>query len=144
METYIETKVQWESEERGWLLSNGPVPIETASYKNHPGLWAPENLFVASVNISFMQTFLEICRHKGIPILFYDSSATGRVGIVEMKKTICEIIIEPQILILNGTDFKQVLKCLELAEKNNIISNSMQAKIIIQPKIDYKLLEEII
>jgi organic hydroperoxide reductase OsmC/OhrA len=144
METYFETKVQWESEKKGWLISNGPVPLETASYKNHPGLWSPENLFVAAVNISFMQCFLEVCVHVGIPVLFYDSNATGLSEILEGKKMITEIIIEPKILIPDDTDFNTVLKCIESAERSNIISNSMSSKIIVQPKIDYKILEEII
>jgi organic hydroperoxide reductase OsmC/OhrA len=142
MITFFGTKVQWESEEKGWIISNGPVPIETASYKNHPGLWSPENLFIASVNISFMQCFLEACKNVGLPVLFYDSNATGEA--LRGTERISEIIIEPKIIILNGADFTQVLKCLEYAEKNNIISNSMRARIIVQPKIEYKLLEEII
>ena len=144
METYIETKVQWESEDKSWLLSNGPVPLETASQKNHPGLWAPENLFVASVNIAFMQCFLEACNQAGLPVLFYDSKATGLCETLDGKKVISEIIIEPQILILNGADFNRVLESIEAAKKSNIISNSMLARIIVGPQIDYKLLEEII
>jgi organic hydroperoxide reductase OsmC/OhrA len=144
METFFGTKVQWESEEKGWIISNGPVPIETASYKNHPGLWSPENLFVASVNISFMQCFLEACNNAGIPVLFYDCNATGLCEILHDKKVISEIFLEPQIIILNGADLTLVLKCIEHAEKNNIISNSMRARITVQSKIEYKLLEEII
>jgi len=142
METYFGTKVQWESEEKGWIISNGPVPIETASYKNHPGLWSPENLFIASVNVSFMQCFLEACNNADVPILFYDSNATGET--LPGYKMIIEIIIEPKIIILNGVDFNQVQKCLEYAGKNNIISNSIRSRIIVQPKIEFKLLEEII
>jgi organic hydroperoxide reductase OsmC/OhrA len=145
MKNYIETKVQWESEEKSWLISNGPVPLETASSEKHPGLWSPENLFVASVNISFMQCFLEVCKHVGISVLSYESHATGVTEILDgkMNQLIAEIIIEPKIIILNGTDFNYVLKCINLAKESNIISNSMRSRIIVQPKIDYKVLEEI-
>jgi organic hydroperoxide reductase OsmC/OhrA len=144
METFIETKVQWETEEKAWVLSNGPVPLETASFKNHPALWSPENLFVASFNISFMQCFLEQCNKAGIPVLTYESRATGVTENILGKDVISEIILEPGILILNGTNQKTVLQCINAAKEKNIISNSMKTRINVQSKIDFKVLEEII
>jgi organic hydroperoxide reductase OsmC/OhrA len=144
MEIFIETKVQWETEEKAWVLSNGPVPLETASFKNHPALWSPENLFVASFNISFMQCFLEQCNNASIPVLAYESSATGIIENIRGKEKISWIILEPKILILNGTDQKMALQCINTAKEKNIISNSMTTRINVQAKIDFKVLEEIV
>jgi organic hydroperoxide reductase OsmC/OhrA len=144
METYFETKLDWECETKGWLTAKGPGPFEiTVSSKEHPGMWSPEHLFVSSINASFMEKFLSECETSGIPLINYSSTAIGIRKISEGHKMITEIIVEPQILVLNGTDFNKVIKVIQNAESASVACNSVKTKINIQPKIIFKMLEEI-
>jgi organic hydroperoxide reductase OsmC/OhrA len=142
METYFETRLDWECETKGWLTAKGPGPFEiTISSGDHPGMWSPEHLFVSSVNTSFMENFLRECESSGIPLIEYSGIATGIRE--NSQKMITEIIVEPHILVLNGTDLNKVLKAIQCAEKASIVCNSAMTKIKIQPKIIFKMLEEI-
>ena len=53
--------LKWQRDKKGELSSSGKADIEIATppeFKGHPGIWSPEDLFVASVNSCIMTTFL--------------------------------------------------------------------------------------
>jgi organic hydroperoxide reductase OsmC/OhrA len=106
--------------------------------------WSAEDLYVASVNTSFMSSFLQEANNTGVPVISFESRAIGIKEMVQNKLTLSEIIVEPKILILNGADWTKVLHLISTAESNCLIANSMKTKVIIQPKIDYKVMEEIL
>ncbi|MFL5728014.1 MAG: hypothetical protein ACJ75J_00890, partial [Cytophagaceae bacterium] len=98
----------------------------------------------SSVNASFMERLLWECESTGIPLVNYSSTATGIRKISEGTMMITEIILEPHILVLNGTDFNRILKAIEHAQKNSVTCNSVKTKINIQPQVIFKMLEEIV
>ena len=55
------TSVRWSQQKKGNISSPGKPEIEVATppeFKGHEGIWSPEDLFVASVNVCVMSTFL--------------------------------------------------------------------------------------
>ena len=55
------TYLRWKEERKGTLSSSGKSDIEVATppeFRGHPGIWTPEELFIGSVNICIMTTFL--------------------------------------------------------------------------------------
>lgn len=62
-----ETRLKWTRGRDGLLTSEDKLPIEISTppeFKGHPGLWTPELLLVASVDICVMTTFLYYAEKK--------------------------------------------------------------------------------
>lgn len=69
---HYNTQLRWSGERRGDLSSEGKPGLEIAAppeFKGHPGLWTPEDLFVAAVEICTMTTFLAFASHKKLGLL---------------------------------------------------------------------------
>jgi organic hydroperoxide reductase OsmC/OhrA len=144
---YYETNLKWKSTRKGELTLKGKAPMEVTDIKftnDELQIWSAEDLYVASVNVSFMSSFLQEANNTGVPVISFESRAIGVTERLQSGLILSEIIVEPKILILNGTDWTKVLHLISTAESNCLIANSMKTKVIIQPKIDYKIMEEIL
>jgi len=76
------TTVTWTERKRGVLSSPGKPEIQGGTppeFKGHEGIWSPEDLFVASVNVCVMSTFLAFAERAGLAFTGYQSDAEGRV-----------------------------------------------------------------
>ncbi|MGB9697395.1 MAG: OsmC family protein [Ignavibacteria bacterium] len=138
---YYSTEVRWTGARRGILNSEGMQEIEIASppeFKGEPYIWAPEHLFVASVNICLMTTFLAIADLSKLPFNEYFSGATGKLEKVDGKYMVSEIVLKPKIIIPEERHRDRCLRIIEKSEANCLISNSIKTKVIIEPEIKVK------
>ena len=132
------TGVKWLGEKRGFLSSLDKPDIEVATppeFKGHPGIWSPEDLFVASVNSCIMTTFLYYAEKEGIEFLGYESQAEGILERVNRQFAFSEIKIRPLVLVKQDTDIQRAKDLLERSEKTCLISNSIKAKVGVFPEI---------
>ena len=132
------TSVSWTEEKKGILRSAGKPVIEVATppeFKGHEGMWTPEELFVASVNICVETTFLYYAQKEDFKFVSYESEAEGVLERVENKFMFSEIKIKPRITVALKDQIKKAKELIELSEKNCLISNSIKSKIEIIPEI---------
>lgn len=137
------TAVRWTEERKGVISCAGKPDVEVATppeFKGHDGIWSPEDLFVASANICLMTTFLAVAGRAGLAFTSYESSAEGRLELVDGKFQFTEITLKPVITLPAGGDAAKAEELIEKAEANCLISNSMKAGVhlaatIIQPGI---------
>ena len=132
------TSVSWTEEKKGILCSAGKPVIEVATppeFKGHEGMWTPEELFVASVNICIKTTFLYYAQRDKFEFVSYESEAEGVLERVQDKFMFSEIKIEPKITVALKDQIKKAKELIELSEKNCLISNSIKSKIEIIPEI---------
>ena len=133
-----ETRLKWKGGREGLLTSgDNKPPIEVSvppEFKGCSGLWTPEALLVASVNICVMTTFLYYAEKK-IELLSYESSARGILERVEDKFMFSTIEVKPQILVASKDDVEKAQSLLELSEKNCFISNSLKSRVILKTEI---------
>jgi organic hydroperoxide reductase OsmC/OhrA len=130
--------LKWLGQRRGLLSSGGKPDIEIATpleFKGHPGIWTPEDLFVASLNTCIMTTFLHFADKQGLEFLRYESDAVGILEKVENKFMISMIEIKPKISVKQDADIQGVEKLIELCERNCVISNSIKSKVKVTPEI---------
>lgn len=135
---YYSTEVKWTGARKGVLNSEGMKEIEIASppeFKGEPNIWTPEHLFVASVNICLMTTFLAIADISRLPFKEYKAVATGKLEKVDGKYMVSEIIVKPIIVIPEEKHRERCMRIVEKAETNCLISNSVKSKIIVEPEI---------
>ncbi|MBH0198959.1 MAG: OsmC family peroxiredoxin [Nitrospira sp.] len=135
---HYQTKVVWTEQRRGAMSCEGKPDVEVATppeFKGHEGIWSPEDLFVASANICLMTTFLAVAERAGLAFSAYESTAEGRLELVEGKFQFTAIVIKPTITLESETDAAKARELIEKAEAHCLISNSMKATVTLEPVI---------
>ena len=133
-----QTAVRWTEQRKGVISCHGKPDVQVATppeFKGHEGIWSPEDLFVASANVCLMTTFLAVAERAGLAFSSYASTAEGRLEIVEGKFQFTAITIRPSITLMPGGDAAKAKELIEKAEHNCLISNSMKAKVTLEPTI---------
>jgi len=130
--------IKWQSEKRGLLLSSGKPDIEVATppeFRGHPGIWTPEDLFIASVNACIMTTFLYYAEKEGIRFLSYESQAEGTLEWIEGRLVFSEIEVKPFVSVRQNSDVQKVRQIIEASKKSCLISNSIKCEVKVFPEI---------
>jgi organic hydroperoxide reductase OsmC/OhrA len=138
---HYNTSIEWKSERQGYLRSEGKPEMDISSppeFKGIPGVWTPEDLFVASAEICTMSTFLSFGGRKNIPLKSYKSSAEGVLENVDGKYRFTSITITPEVVVGKEWTQEQVIEVFHQAHDNCLIANSMTANVIINPTITFE------
>src|SRR4029077_11382682 len=127
----------WNSARRGTLSASGKPSIDVGSppeFKGEPDIWAPEELFVGSVNTCMMLTFLALAQAKGLTPVRYESEAEGLLENVEGKYRITEVTVRPHITVKDEAELERTREIMESAEAQCFISNSIKSKVKLIPE----------
>ena len=138
-EFYYKTKVDWTEGRKGDLTEPTLPTIEVATPpdfpKGVPNVWSPEHLYVASINVCLMTTFLAIAENSKLDFTSYSSDSTGKLEKVDKRFMISEIILEPEIKVKEEKDIERAERIIHKSEEHCLISNSVKTNIILKPKI---------
>lgn len=132
------SSLKWTERKMGMLSSPGKPDLQVATppeFKGHEGIWSPEDLFVASVNLCVMSTFLAFAERAGLAFTSYESGAEGRVELVDGKFQVTSIVLTPRLTVKSGGDVDKAKELLMKAEANCLISNSVKTQVSIQATI---------
>ena len=132
------TTVSWTEEKKGILCSSGKPTIEVSTppeFKGHEGMWTPEELFVASVNICIKTTFLHYAQRDNFEFLSYESEAEGILERIENKFMFSEIKVSPKVVVASSSQIEKAKELITLSEKNCLITNSIKSKVEVIPEI---------
>jgi len=103
-------------------------------FKGEPGVWAPEELLVGSLNTCMMLTFLTLAQRQGLTPVGYESEAEGLLDNVEGKYHITEVTIRPRVTLKSETELELARKNMESVEAHCFIANSINARITLTPE----------
>ena len=132
------TAVKWTEQSKGVISCVGKPDVQVATppeFKGHEDIWSPEDLFVASANICLMTTFLAVAERAGLTFTSYESVAEGRLELVDGKFQFTTITLKPTITLSANADAAKARELIEKAETNCLISNSMKARVTLEPTI---------
>lgn len=132
------TKVRWTERKIGSISAAGKPDTQVATppeFKGHAGIWSPEDLFVASANVCLMTTFLAFAERAGLAFTSYESDAEGLLELVEGKFQFTRITLRPTLTLAQGGDATKAGELIAKAEANCLISNSMKARVTLEPTI---------
>jgi organic hydroperoxide reductase OsmC/OhrA len=132
------SEVRWKSGRTGIVCSSGKPDLAVSSppeFKGEAGNWTPEDMFVASLNVCTMLTFLAYAQNKGLNLLGYESDAEGTLESVEGKYRFTEVTLRPRITLKSQADLELARKMLEDAHANCFIANSTTAAVRISPQL---------
>jgi organic hydroperoxide reductase OsmC/OhrA len=133
-----ETSVKWSGEKIG-VLSSGEKPSLTVSsppeFKGTRGLWTPEDMFVGSLELCHLLTFLALAAKRGLSIISYESNAEGTLELIDGAFRFTRVVISPVVVVPAGIVETDVLETFRLSHKQCLISNSVTAVVDMIPKI---------
>jgi peroxiredoxin-like protein len=128
----------------GENLGGGCIEVATPPEfpKGMPGIWSPEHLFTAAVSSCLMTTFLAVAENSKLEFLSFQCSAEGKLEQVDGKFLMTEVLLKPVVTLNDEKDSDKALRVLQKSEANCLISNSVKAKVTMQPKIEAAELAE--
>jgi len=138
------TTVTWKGEHWGHLkLGNGPEMDFSAppDAQGHPGVFTPEDAFVAAVNTCVMMMFIWAAERFKLNLVSYDCYAEG-TKLIELDRTeiFTQVVLRPRIVVhADGQDTatveKRVRRALESAQKYSLVANSIKSELVVEPEV---------
>ncbi|MGE5190143.1 MAG: OsmC family protein [Gemmatimonadota bacterium] len=129
------TSVKWTGQKMGTASVPGKPDVQVATppeFKGHEGIWSPEDLFVASINVCLMTTFVAFAERAGLAFSGYECEADGRLELVDGKFQMTAVTLKPKVTLAPGEDAARAKEILEKAEANCLISNSVKSKVTLE------------
>jgi organic hydroperoxide reductase OsmC/OhrA len=139
------TTVTWKGEHWGHIkLGNGPEMDFSAppDAQGHPGVFTPEDAFVAAANTCVMMMFIWAAERFKLNLVSYDCYTEG-TKLIELDRTeiFTKLVLRPKIVVrADGQDKavveKRVRRALESAQKYSLVANSVKSTVVIEPAIE--------
>ncbi|MFQ5906617.1 MAG: OsmC family protein [bacterium] len=133
------SRTTWADGHKGALSSEGMREIEVAcppEFGGHVGYWTPEHLFVSSVEVCTMTTFLAIFQKSEGNLVSYDSSAVGRASIRDWVFQFTDIEITPRIVVKTEEDVDKAEEAMKRAASECLITRSLKFSPKVLPGIE--------
>ncbi len=138
------TTVKWKGEHWGRVaMGNGPEYDFSAppDAHGHPGVFTPEDAFVAAVNTCVMMMFLWAAERFKLKLLSYEcrTEGTKRVAL-DRTELFTRLHFAPKIRVAACGEAAaaveaRVRRALQSAHKYSLVANSVKSEIVIEPEI---------
>lgn len=132
------TNTTWKQNRVGIIGSNGKPALEVASppeFKGVPGVWTPEDMFVAAIETCHMTTFLAFASRANIGLKSYESTARGTLEFDGDGYRFTKVVLTPQVVVDANTDVDQVMDIIHNAHNSCLVGRSVTTNIEVQPTV---------
>ncbi len=135
------TALEWLGGRAGTLRSEGKPAFRVASppeFKGEAGVWTPEDLFVGSVNVCIMATFIAFAERLKLPLVSYSCEAEGLIEFADSTYRFTRLVLRPGIVVETAEAVAQAEKTIRDAHANCFVSNSIRSEVVLEPQISVK------
>jgi organic hydroperoxide reductase OsmC/OhrA len=99
-------------------------------------MWTPEEMFVGSVELCHMHTFLTYATRREMHIVSYESHANGVLECIDNEYRFTRIVIFPTIVVRGPlAETAEVHALLRETERHCLVANSIASIIEVSPTI---------
>jgi organic hydroperoxide reductase OsmC/OhrA len=133
-----DTNLIWNEEKKGILKSKGKPDVNVAcppEFGGHPGIWAPGDLFVGSIEVCLMTTFLWHANRKNLKMNNYLSNAQGIVEQVDGIPRFSSVTVKIKVDVESEIDKKNAEIIIKKIKHGCLISNSIDINLEIDSEI---------
>ena len=123
----------WTGGKSGNLMVEGKVSIKTGVPSGGPGekkFHSPEDLFVASAALCYMNGFVEFSKKMRIEFKSFECDAVGTLEKVGRSFEVTKIEMKARVEVASEEIRNRINRALELAAKYCFIGNSMKCPIV--------------
>ena len=118
------------------LSSEGKPPLTVSSppeFKGEPGLWTPEDFFVAAIEVCLMLTFAGLAEKRGLAFVAYQSAAEGLLEWKEQSYQFTRVVVSPVITLVDEASIAAAREVIERAHATCLVANSVTSEVIVEP-----------
>ena len=120
------------------LCSEGKPPVWVSSppeFKGEAGHWTPEDLFVASIDVCLMLTFVGLAEKHKLSFLSYESSAQGLLEWEEHSYRFTRVVVTPIITLFDEASFAAAREIIDKAHHTCLVANSVRCAVVVEPQL---------
>ena len=120
------------------LRSAGKPSLHVASppeFKGVAGVWTPEDLFVAAVEVCLMLTFVGTAEKTGLRFLSYESDAEGSLAWEQASYRFISVTVRPRITVYDEASVDKAREVLDRAHRTCLVANSLRCDVLVDPTI---------
>jgi organic hydroperoxide reductase OsmC/OhrA len=133
------TSADWTSGRSGVLGATGKPALAVSSppeFKGEAGRWTPEDLFVASIDLCTMTTFVSFAQRLNLPLLGYRSEAEGLLEFLDGGYRFTRVVLRPTITLAEPAAVEPAAKAMRDAHEACLIGRSVRAEVVVEPRIE--------
>jgi organic hydroperoxide reductase OsmC/OhrA len=137
------TEVRWTEGRIGELSFNGLPTLEVAAppeFQGKENTWTPEHLYVGSVATCFTLTSVALAKHAKLVLESFSVKAEGKLGYVEGRRQITEIVLTPTVVVSRIEDVGRAETLLVKAERSWFIAASIKSRVVVLPQVYHRQL----
>lgn len=130
--TLFPVNLVWAGGKNGEVSIKGDIKIRTGpstSSENEPSVHSPEELFVASAAVCYMNGFVNFSERMHIEFHSFNCDAVGILEKVGRSYEITKIEMNARVEIISEDIRDRISRALELAAKYCFVGNSMKCPI---------------
>jgi organic hydroperoxide reductase OsmC/OhrA len=127
----VEGEVELTAERLPVLRSASP-----AEFGGPGDRWSPETFLVGAVADCFVLTFRAVARASKMPWTSLQCDVTGTLDRIDGVTQFTHLDIHAHLAVPVGTGLDKARHLLEKAERGCLVSNSLKAKIHLEPEVD--------
>ncbi len=101
----------------------------------HPGIWSPEDLFIGSVEVCTLTTFLWLAEKERVPLKSYQSKATGIAQMIEKEFQFPVIEVNVRVVVPSRDASEKALKLFQEIGRWCLVSKSLKPEVKIIPEV---------
>jgi organic hydroperoxide reductase OsmC/OhrA len=132
------TSLKWTGEHKGILSCEGKPDIGVAcppEWGGHPGIWSPEDLFVASVEVCTLTTFLFLLeKHRG-RLVSYESAAEATAQMVDNIFIFKEVVVKVKAGAPTAEDADKAARAFEEIRDWCLVTKSVKCEVRVEPQV---------
>lgn len=99
------------------------------------GEWSPEHLLVASVADCFILSFRAVARASRLEWESLECEVNGDLDRVDRVTRFTRLTMRPELVLPSDADAVKASRCLEKAKQACLITNSLNAEVILEPRV---------
>ena len=135
-----QTKIDWEKGKQGIFQATGVQKIAVScppEFGGPDGFISPEDLFVGSIAVCLMATFLSLAYRAKLEFTSYSSNSEGVMEFVESKNdyAFSKVVVRPTVRISNIANKEKILELLEKAHKTCPVGLSVTCEVVLEPQV---------
>ncbi len=129
---YYPVRLVWTGGKSGNLRVEGKATIKTGVPSGGPDevmLHSPEDLFVASATMCYMNGFVEFTRKMHIEFKSFECDSVGTLEKVGRSFEVTKIEMKTKVGIVSEDNRRKIERALDLAARYCFIANSMKSEV---------------
>jgi organic hydroperoxide reductase OsmC/OhrA len=112
------------------------LPVSSApAYSGDPHRWNPEDLLGSALATCHLLTFLALAAKAKLEVKAYEDHAEAILETVDKISRVGEIRLCPVIRVAPGTPAAKVVELFRKAHKYCIVANSIQCRVVMEPRV---------